>query len=128
MLPLHQERRGGGAESAEYRCGVFSARTFNSTLTHPSIRAHSNHPWGTCLVSLLGQVALPRTGMGCATTSRFCKLLVDTSHQAFDLLRLPHQAVRLPGASSEGIHESFTHSTSVASLSPSPKVSSQTHY
>lgn len=128
MLPLQQERRGGGAEAAEYRCGVFSAHTFRSTLTHPSIRAHSNHPCGTCLVSLLGQVALPRIGMGCATSSRFCKLLVDTSHQALDLLRLPHQAVRLPGASSEGIHKPFTHSTSVTSLSPSPKVSSQTHY
>lgn len=128
MLPLQQERRGGGAEAAEYRCGVCSAHTFRSTLTHPSIRAHSNHPCSTCLVSLLGQVALPRIGMGCATSSRFCKLLMDTSHQALDLLRLPHQAVRLPGASSEGIHKPFTHSTSVTSLSPSPKVSSQTHY
>lgn len=79
MLPLQQERRGGGAEAAEYRCGVFSAHTFRSTLTHPSIRAHSNHPCGTCLVSLLGQVALPRTGMGCATSSRFCKLLLSPS-------------------------------------------------
>lgn len=127
-----EKRRGRGTKEAEYKCGP-SMHTLSDAHLSPPFVPTPVTPGGTCLVSLLGQVALPRTGMGCAITSRFCKQPVDTSYHMFQPLCLPHQAVSLPGKLGRGpwdphpLHQSPSpHPRAVASLSPLPKVTEHT--